>query len=58
LVGLKQAVVATTRQDMGSYEQAMAKLNTSDFEWVTAGLGELGTGVTAARLESDGGTWG
>jgi hypothetical protein len=58
LVGLKQAVVVMIRQDLGSFEQAMAKLNMSEFEWVTAGPGELGTGATAAGLKSDGGTWG
>ena len=44
--------------DLSSLEQAMAKLNTSDFEWAMAGLGELGTRATAVGLNSDGGAWG
>jgi hypothetical protein len=50
-----RAMVVTIRWDLGSFEQAMVKLNASSFEWVTTGLGELGTGVTAAGPKSDGG---
>jgi hypothetical protein len=53
-----QVMVVTIRRDLGSFEQAMVKLNASNLERVTMGLGELGTGVTAAGLKLDGGAQG
>jgi len=58
LAGLEQAAAVTTGLGLSSLERAMAKLNTRDFEWATAGLGELGTRATAVGLNSDSGTWG
>jgi len=58
LAGLEQAAVVTTRSGLSSLEQAMAKLNAADFEWATAGLGELGTRANAVGLNSDDGAWG
>ena len=58
LAGLEQAAVVTTRSGLSSLERAMAKLNVADFEWATAGLGELGTRAAAVGLNSDGGAWG
>ena len=43
LAGLEQAAAVTTGLGLSSLERAMAKLNMGDFEWATAGLGELGT---------------
>ena len=58
LAGLEQAAVVTTRSGFSSLERAMAKLNAADFEWAMAGLGKLGTQVTAVGLNLDGRAWG
>ena len=58
LAGSEQAAAVTTGLGLSGLEWAMAKLNTRDFEWATAGLGELGTRATAVGLNSDSGTWG
>ena len=58
LAGLEQVAAVTTGLGLSSLEWAMAKWNTCDFEWATAGLGELGTWTTTVGLNLDSGTWG
>ena len=51
LAGLEQAAAVMTGLGLRSLERAIAKLNTGDFEWVMAGLGELGAQCQTMLLE-------
>jgi len=49
LAGLEQVAVVTTGLGSSSLERAMARLNTGDFEWATAGLRKLEVWMVVTR---------